>query len=152
MDPELAAVVAALPRMAAVDPGAARLRMREFIEHFAADAKTAGGGGLTISDRTIPGPPGAPAIRVRVYEPGQRQANAPCLVYFHGGGFMAGDLDSEHVRCVRLSAQADCVVVSVDYRLAPEYRSPPRSTTAMPQCCGRRRAPMTSASTARDWA
>lgn len=124
MDPELAAVVAALPRMVAGDPVAARLVMRDFIERFTADATTAGSGGLTISDRTIPGPQGAPAIRVRLYEPHQRQANAPCLVYFHGGGFMAGDLDSEHLRCVRLAAQADCVVVSVDYRLAPEHRFP----------------------------
>jgi acetyl esterase len=124
MDPELAAVVAALPPMAAGDPVAARLRMKEFLAHLAADAKAAGSDGLTISDRTIPGPPGAPAIRVRLYEPNHRRVNAPCLVYFHGGGFIAGDLDSEHVRCVRLSAQADCVVVSVDYRLAPEHRFP----------------------------
>jgi acetyl esterase/lipase len=85
MDPELAAVVAALPRMVAADPVAARLRMREFIDQFAADAKIAGSGGLTISDRTIPGPPGAPVVRVRLYEPHHRPANAPCLVYFHGG-------------------------------------------------------------------
>ena len=124
MDPELAAVAAVLPRPAAVDPVAARLRMREFLGHLAADAKAAGSDGLTISDRPVPGPSGAPAIRVRLYEPRHRQANAPCLVYFHGGGFMAGDLDSEHVRCVRLSAQSDCVVVSVDYRLAPEHPFP----------------------------
>ena len=124
MDPELTAMVAALPRMAAGDPAAARRLMGEFIAQFTADAKSAGSGALTISDRTIPGPVGAPAVRVRLYEPRQRQANAPCLVYFHGGGFMAGDLDSEHLRCVRLAAQADCVVVSVDYRLAPEHRFP----------------------------
>src|SRR5688572_3352692 len=124
MDPELAAALAALPQMAAVDPVAARLRMKEFLAHHAADAKAAGSYGLTISDRTIAGPPGAPAIRVRLYEPQHRQMNAPCLVYCHGGGFIAGDLDSEHVRCVRLSAQADCVVVSVDYRLAPEHPFP----------------------------
>src|SRR5687768_2720947 len=105
MDPELAAVVAALPRMAAGDAVAARARMREFIGHLEAEAKAAGSHDLTIIDRTIPGPPGAPAIGVRLYEPRHRQANAPCLVYFHGGGFMAGDLDSEHLRCVRLSAQ-----------------------------------------------
>ena len=124
MDPELAAVAAALPRMAAVDPVSARLRMRDFLGHLAADAKVAGSGDLTISDRTIPGAPGEASVRVRLYEPRHRQSDAPCLVYFHGGGFMAGDLDSEHVRCVRLSAQADCVVVSVDYRLAPEHPFP----------------------------
>jgi acetyl esterase/lipase len=45
-------------------------------------------------------------------------------VYFHGGGWIAGDLDSEHVRCVRFAAQSGCVVVSVAYRLAPEHRFP----------------------------
>jgi len=124
MDPELATLVAALPRIASADPVAIRRRMREFIDYFAANAKTEGSDGLAVNDRTIPGPPGAPDIRVRLYEPVRRHANTPCLVYFHGGGFIAGDLDSEHARCVRLAGQADCVVVSVDYRLAPECRFP----------------------------
>ena len=42
----------------------------------------------------------------------------------HGGGFIAGDLDSEDVRCVRFANEAGCVVVSVEYRLAPEHRYP----------------------------
>jgi acetyl esterase/lipase len=46
------------------------------------------------------------------------------LVYFHGGGFVVGDLDSHEAHAVRLANESECIVVSVDYRLAPEHRFP----------------------------
>ncbi len=48
----------------------------------------------------------------------------PCLVYFHGGGWVIGDLEMVNAACRTLAARAKCVVVSVDYRLAPEHKYP----------------------------
>ena len=48
----------------------------------------------------------------------------PLVVYAHGGGFVTGNLDTDHAHCVELAREAGCLVVSVDYRLAPEYPCP----------------------------
>ena len=74
-----------------------------------------------VEDRTIPGPGGP--LAVRVYRPAGA-GPFPIVVYFHGGGFVVGDLDSQDVipRC--LAAGSDSVVMSVDYRLAPEHKFP----------------------------
>src|SRR4051794_4550201 len=48
----------------------------------------------------------------------------PGVLFLHGGGFVAGDLDSEHGMAVRTACDADCAIVSVDYRLAPEHPYP----------------------------
>jgi acetyl esterase len=62
-------------------------------------------------------------FRVRVYRPAATRP-LPVLVYLHGGGWALGDLDMQDDTCRRLAAGASCVVVSVDYRLAPEHRFP----------------------------
>src|SRR6202041_3347836 len=49
---------------------------------------------------------------------------APVVVYAHGGGFVTGNLDTDHPECVELAREADCLVVSVGYRLAPEHPCP----------------------------
>jgi acetyl esterase len=127
MDRELAALVSALPRGEAVDgidtgdPAVARARMRQFV---AARGAVPTPPGLTVTDRFVPGPPSAAAVPIRVYEPSDRPRPWPGLVYFHGGGFVAGDLDSEHGRCLGLAKRSGCLVVSVDYRLAPEHPRP----------------------------
>jgi acetyl esterase len=60
---------------------------------------------------------------LRVYRPVKNE-KLPALVYFPGGGWTIGDIDTHDVLCRRLALGARCVVVSVDYRLAPEYRFP----------------------------
>ena len=72
------------------------------------------------TDRAIPGPAGS--IPVRIYRP--EQASGAVLVYFHGGGWVLGNLDTHDGNCRRLAHAARCVVVAVDYRLAPEHRFP----------------------------
>lgn len=63
------------------------------------------------------------AIPIRVYVP-EGSGPYPTLVYFHGGGWVIGDLDTHDETCRVLSSEADCMVVSVDYRLAPEHKFP----------------------------
>lgn len=76
-----------------------------------------------VEERFVPGAEGP--VRVRIYQPGPPgRAPRPIVVYFHGGGFVVGSLASHDGLCRYLAAWTDCVVVSVDYRLAPEYRFP----------------------------
>ena len=63
-------------------------------------------------------------VPLRIYEPAQAPAPHPVLVYFHGGGWTIGDLDTHDVLCRQLCVAAGVAVVSVDYRLAPEHRFP----------------------------
>ncbi len=66
------------------------------------------------------------ALRIRVFKPREIMIgeHLPALVWFHGGGFVIGDLDTHDSVCRRLSRLAQCIVVSVDYRLAPEAKFP----------------------------
>ncbi len=75
----------------------------------------------SIENRKIPGPAGE--IPVRIYRP-EGAGVKPVLVFFHGGGWVIGSLDSYDATCRELCVGAGCVVVSIDYRLAPEQRYP----------------------------
>lgn len=76
------------------------------------------------SDRVLPGP--GSELPIRIYQPreGKPGEQLPVLVWFHGGGFVIGDLDTHDSACRMLANQADCLVVAVDYRLAPEFKFP----------------------------
>jgi acetyl esterase len=79
----------------------------------------------SVQPLAIPAPHGS--IPARVYTPLKlRQTNglAPCLVFFHGGGWTIGDLDSHDVVCRKLADEGQLIVISVDYRLAPEHKFP----------------------------
>ncbi|CAE6521083.1 unnamed protein product [Rhizoctonia solani] len=70
--------------------------------------------------------PGSPPVNIRIFTPpGERPINGwPVLVYYHGGGWMLGDINAENSFTTRTCLTAKCVVVSVDYRLAPEHIFP----------------------------
>lgn len=63
-------------------------------------------------------------INLRCYDRGDRDAATTAIVFFHGGGFVLGDLDSHHDLCMTIAHGLDLPLVSVDYRLAPEYPWP----------------------------
>ncbi len=75
-----------------------------------------------VEDVSLDGAAGP--LRARVYVPHGAPSRPPCLVYFHGGGWALGSLDSHDAPCRAFAAGAGCVVVSVDYRLAPEHPFP----------------------------
>lgn len=87
-----------------------------------------------VEDRTIPGPPGAPPLPVRVYWPAAADAGTdaedadavppPVVVFLHGGGWVLCGLDTHDQTCRALTRDAGAITVSVDYRLAPDDRFP----------------------------
>jgi acetyl esterase/lipase len=74
-------------------------------------------------ERHIPGPPGAPEVRLWVVDPAPSEKDKPLLLHMHGGGFMMTD-PGWMPRLQGIATDCHCVVVSVDYRLAPETRYP----------------------------
>src|SRR3989454_1752326 len=76
-----------------------------------------------VEDIRIPGPAGP--LGARVYDPaGPSASPRPVVAYFHGGGWVQGDLETHHGLCARLALRSGALVVAVDYRLAPEHKFP----------------------------
>ncbi|MFG3505296.1 alpha/beta hydrolase [Streptomyces sp. NPDC047821] len=114
MDPELEAFIPFFPKADLTDPAAQRKGLADLAARVPPPDTTT----MEIEDRTVPGDPGVP---VRIYRPhGARGA----VVWLHGGGFVMGDVDTEHPWAARLAAGSGAVVVSVGYRLAPEHPFP----------------------------
>jgi len=80
--------------------------------------------GVDVVNRSIPGPDGAPEVPIRVYTPQNLTGTTAGILHIHGGGFVIGDLDGEMGQCLQLCREVGAVVVSVDYRLAPETPYP----------------------------
>jgi acetyl esterase/lipase len=80
---------------------------------------------VTSEDRMVPGPAGAPPIKLRIYRPTEAASAArPGLYWIHGGGMILGSIDQDDVACQTYAERLGCVVVSVEYRLAPEHPHP----------------------------
>jgi acetyl esterase len=108
-----------LPPTSALSVSGAREALRDLLV-----SETTPDDDLTVRNLSIPGPGDDPEISldVRAYTPPGE--GHPVLVYFHGGGWVRGDLDTHDGLCRLLAEAADCVVLSVDYRRAPEHRFP----------------------------
>ncbi len=99
------------------DPSARRTRLRRSAAIAMPRVR-----GVHAVDRSIPGPAGQ--VRLRVYRSARALALPPTIVYLHGGGWVSGDLDTHDGSARMLARETGAVVVSVDYRRAPEHRYP----------------------------
>jgi acetyl esterase len=117
IDPILQKVLDAVPFRLTADDGVetARKQLRDL-------PRRAFHPELRVEDRTIDGPGGP--LNIRIYWPPTDHATPPVLVFFHGGGFVVGDLDTHDGTCRQHAVGAEAVVVSVEYRLAPEHPYP----------------------------
>ena len=120
-DPELAAFVGMLPEIDLHDLKAARSLLQEITRARNPELDTSA---LEIEDRTIPGSADAPQVSIRTYLPRHRSGLIPALISIHGGGFVIGNIDMDHVSSAMIATQLGITVVSVDYRLAPENPFP----------------------------
>jgi acetyl esterase len=106
-----------------IDPEVMRPQMRR-MARAAMPVRT----DVHVVGRVIPGPVGPPGLPVRLYRqfgaglgaPGPGRGRPPAIVFFHGGGWVTGDLDTHDAVCRLLAAVSGCIVVAVAYRLAPE--------------------------------
>jgi acetyl esterase len=94
----------------------------ELREQYRLQSSLTTGPEMPTSDSSVPGTAGP--IPVRVYEPAGSSADGPTIVWYHGGGWVIGDLDAADPACRRVAAATGMRLISVDYRLAPEHRYP----------------------------
>ncbi|HLN17507.1 MAG TPA: alpha/beta hydrolase [Acidimicrobiales bacterium] len=123
MDEDFLSVLEVMPSLRLSDPKALRALLAETAPLGRSAEGDTAPARATTRDFTIPSKEGHD-IRVRLYEPVERDGTAPGLAYFHGGAFVLGDLEVEHGKCLRHAADGGAVVLSVDYRLAPEHPYP----------------------------
>jgi len=114
IDPQLEAFIPLFPPADLTDPVTARRNLAE----LAAAAPAPDTTGMEIEDRTVPADPEVP---VRIYRPHRAHG---AIVWLHGGGFVMGDLETEHPWAVRVAGGSGAAVISVGYRRAPEHRFP----------------------------
>ncbi|MEV4840750.1 alpha/beta hydrolase [Nonomuraea sp. NPDC049486] len=114
MDPELEAFIPLFPRADLTDPVVERKSFAELATSVPAPDTS----NMDVEDHTVPADPGVP---VRLYRPHGAQG---AIIWLHGGGFVMGDVDTEHPWAARLADVSGTTVISVGYRLAPENPFP----------------------------
>lgn len=113
-----------LPPMHTLTPEQARADMRAQVPAVSGALAAV----ARIEDRTVPG--AAATVPVRIYTP-QGTSPFPGIVYFHGGGFVIGDLETHDPLCRQIAARTGAVVCAVHYRLAPEHPFPAAADDAL---------------------
>jgi acetyl esterase/lipase len=122
IDPDLTAILEHIPPIDLTDPVAARAAFEAMLAAMRTDIP--GIETLHIEDRFVPGWEGDPDVGVRIYRPKAPAGPAPGIVLIHGGGFIIGSVEAEHVGAAMTAIGTGAVVISVEYRLAPEHPYP----------------------------
>ncbi len=122
IDPELEGVIDLLPQIDLSDPVAARVAFEDVLKAIRVDLP--GIEALDVTDVAVPGWDGDPEVPVRIFAPRDRAAAVPGIVQIHGGGFIIGSVEAEAAGSALTALQTGAVVVSVEYRLAPEHPYP----------------------------
>jgi acetyl esterase len=122
IDDELGAIVDLLPSIDLTEPVAARVAFESLLAEIRRDIP--GIDSLRIEERAVPGWEGDPDVGIRVYSPKESSTSVPGILLIHGGGYIIGSVEAEHVGAVLTAIGTGAVVVSVEYRLAPEHPFP----------------------------
>ncbi|WP_072801602.1 alpha/beta hydrolase [Rhodococcoides yunnanense] len=120
IDPEIAPWVSMIPSHDPTD----YVGLRKLQDSITAQLSIAANDNIDIRDITVLGPDSAPDVPVRIYTPRNADGVLPCLVYIHGGAYIAGNVQMFDGDCSRIADTVGAVVISVDYRLAPENPFP----------------------------
>jgi acetyl esterase/lipase len=122
VDPELVAFLDLIPSTALTAESLATNRARTAA--MVASLSVPDYPNITVREQHVPGSADAPDVRILLYQPTLATQSTAGLLWLHGGGYVGGNVDLEDVRARAMAAELGCVMVSVDYRLAPETPFP----------------------------
>jgi acetyl esterase/lipase len=124
VDPELAVAIDMFPALTLTAESLVTLRaaLKEMYNQAPVDPTAFPN--ISVNERFVPGSQDTPDVRVLVYRPADISTPLPALLWIHGGGYVLGSADQEDLQARSIVAAVGCVVVSVDYRLAPEAAHP----------------------------
>ncbi|NHN29699.1 alpha/beta hydrolase [Paenibacillus agricola] len=124
LNPELKQMFSVLPEVIYTQENLAakRKEMNEMLAGMVASLPI--NDAVLTSERYVPGAEGDPDVRIKIYEPRVKEETLPGVLYIHGGGYILGSADMMDPALQQLVTELNCVIVSVDYRLAPEHPFP----------------------------
>ncbi|GHO84914.1 alpha/beta hydrolase [Dictyobacter formicarum] len=124
VDPELAAILDQIPTVELTEEIVKQVRAMERTTSSQQLPNLPTFPDIEVTERFVPGPEGAPEVRVLVYRPITVEGPRSSLLWMHGGGYIMGTPENEDLLVKSMVSAIGCVAVSVDYRLAPETRHP----------------------------